>query len=98
MKHRRSTSLDATSTIDTTSVPAPVPATALEARVAARKRELIEELIEHKTSVRSGAPEAAAKLKERLTELAHIVKEGVVDGWANIGEAARIRIDHWMSR
>jgi hypothetical protein len=71
----------------------------LEARVTARKAELIAELIEHKkNSSRMGAAEAVDKLKARLSELAHIVKEGIVDGWANVGPKARTRLDEWMTK
>ena len=75
------------------------PATDLETRVANRKRDLIAEIIEHKqNSLRTGAAEAIDKAKARLTELAHIVKEGVVDGWANVGPSAQLKLDEWMSR
>ena len=71
----------------------------LETRVANRKRDLISELVEHKkNSSRVGAAEAVDKIKAQLSELAHIVKEGVVDGWANVGPRARLRLDEWMAR
>ena len=71
----------------------------LETRVAHRKQELIAELIEHKKNPsRAGTAEAIDRIKARLSELAHIVKEGVVDGWANVGPKARHRLDDWMSR
>jgi len=73
--------------------------TDLESRVAARKQELISELLEHKkNSSRSGAAESVDKLKARLAELAHIVKEGVVDGWSNVGPRAKLKLDEWMSK
>ena len=71
----------------------------LETRVENRKRDLIAEIIEHKkNSSRPGAAEAIAKAKARLSDLAHIVKEGVVDGWANVGPAATLKLDEWMAR
>jgi hypothetical protein len=71
----------------------------LETRVTARKAELIAEIIEHKkNSSRPGAAEAVDRLKARLSELAHIVKDGVVDGWANMGPKTRTRLDDWMAR
>ena len=71
----------------------------LEARVTARKAELIAEIIEHKkNSSRVGAAEAVDSLKDRLSELAHIVREGIVDGWANVGPKARTRLDAWMAK
>jgi hypothetical protein len=71
----------------------------LEARVANRKKTLISEIVEHKTnSSRAGAAEAIATIKARLSELAHIVKEGVVDGWANVGANARIKLEEWITK
>jgi hypothetical protein len=71
----------------------------LETRVANRKRELIAELVEHKkNSSRAGAVAAVDKLKLRLTELAHIVKESVVDGWSNVGPSATLRLDEWIAK
>jgi hypothetical protein len=71
----------------------------LEAQVTARKAELIAEIIEHKkNSSRVGAADAIDRLKARLLELSHIVKEGVVDGWAKMDPQARTRLDEWMAR
>ncbi|MFN0252808.1 MAG: hypothetical protein ACKV2T_38390 [Kofleriaceae bacterium] len=79
--------------------PSPTPPTDLQTRVEDRKRELISEIIEHKkNSSRAGAVEAIARAKARLSELAHIVKEGVVDGWVNVGPSAKLRLDDWMAR
>jgi hypothetical protein len=79
--------------------PTPTPPTDLETRVANRKRELISELVEHKkNSLRAGAAEAIEALKARLAELAHIVKEGVVEGWANVDPGAKRRLDEWVAR
>ena len=77
----------------------PIPPTDLETRVAKRKRELIAELVDHKKNIsRVGAAAAIAILKARLSELAHIVKEAVVDGWANVGPRAKLKLDEWISR
>jgi hypothetical protein len=71
----------------------------LEVRVTNRKLELISEIIEHKkNSSRSGAAEAIDRLNARLTELAHIVKDGVGDGWANVGPKAKLRFDEWLAK
>jgi prephenate dehydrogenase len=71
----------------------------LETRVARRKQELISEIVEHKkNSSRTGAAEAIDKLKARLSELANIVKEGVVDGWANVGSSAKTKLDEWIAK
>lgn len=71
----------------------------LQTRVENRKRELIAEIVEHKkNSLRPGAADAIDRAKARLSELAHIVKEGVVDGWANVGQTAKRKLDEWMAR
>jgi hypothetical protein len=70
----------------------------IETRVANRKQELISEIVELKMGSRVDAVETIDKLKARLSELAHIVKEGVVDGWANIGPRTRRRLDEWIAR
>lgn len=75
------------------------PPSELEIRVANRKRALIAEIIEHKqNSSRDGAIVAIERAKARLSELAHIVKLGVVDGWANVGPAARLKLDEWTKK
>jgi flavin-binding protein dodecin len=71
----------------------------LETRVENRKRELISEIVEHKKdSSRPAAAEAIDRAKARLSELAHIVKEGVVDGWANVGPGAKRKLEDWIAR
>jgi predicted transcriptional regulator len=70
----------------------------LETRVANRKRELITEIIELKRSSRLDAAEVIERLKARLSDLAYLVKEGVVDGWANVGERSRVKLDAWIAR
>ncbi len=75
------------------------PESDLEARVANRKRVLIDEIVEHKTnSSRAGASQAIDKIKAHLAELAHIVKEGVVDGWANVGPSAKLKLEEWITK
>ena len=77
----------------------PIPPTDLETRVANRKREVIAEIVEHKKNIsRAGAAAAIETLKARLSELAHIVKAGVVDGWANVGPSAKLRLDEWIAK
>ena len=71
----------------------------LETRVASRKQELISEILEHKkNSSRACAAEAIDKIKARLSELAHIVKAGVVDGWANVPPSAKRELDQWIAK
>jgi hypothetical protein len=71
----------------------------LETRIEKRKRELISEVIEHKKNCsRAGAADAADRAKARLSELARIVKESVVDGWANVDRTTKLRLDEWIAR
>lgn len=67
----------------------------LEARVSARKRELIDEIIEYKKGSRLDAAEAIDRIKDRLAELAHIVKDA---GAGVFDERARTRLTAWMAR
>ena len=68
----------------------------LELRVESRKRELITEIIEHKTnSSRYGAADAINKIKQHLSELTDIVKAGK---WSNLGEGSRLKLIEWMAR
>lgn len=77
----------------------PIPPTDLETRVANRKRELIAEIVEHKKNLsRVGAAAAIEILKGRLSELARIVKEGVAEGWANVGPSAKLKLDEWIAK
>lgn len=70
----------------------------LEARVADRKRELVAELIEHKKRSGLASVEAVDAIKRRLTQLEHLIKNHVVDGWMNISEAAHAKFELWIDR
>ncbi|MEP6860700.1 MAG: hypothetical protein ABJE66_08785 [Deltaproteobacteria bacterium] len=67
----------------------------LESRVTARKRELIDEIIEYKKGSRLDAAEAIDRIKDRLAELAHIVKDGSAGVF---DDRARVRLTAWMAR
>ncbi len=61
----------------------------LETRVTYRKQSLISEIVEHKkNSCRAGAAESVDKIKERLAELAHIMKGG----------GATLRLEEWIAK
>jgi hypothetical protein len=70
----------------------------LEARVSERKRQLIEELLEHKKRSGLAAIETVDAIKRRLSELEHLIKQTVVDGWPNVGDSARARFELWIDR
>lgn len=77
--------------------PEPVEPTDLEARVAARRDGLLAKLDATKSDARLEVVELRDRLKAKLAELEHIVKEGVVDGWANINETTKGKLDHWLA-
>jgi hypothetical protein len=68
----------------------------LKSRVEATKQELIKKLGALKDSTESDAAVARDAIKKRLSELAHVVKEGVVDGWDTIGDVAKTRLNRWL--
>jgi hypothetical protein len=70
----------------------------LETRVANHKRDLIAKLVELKADTQDGAAEARDLLKKRLSELHHLVKEGLVNGWANVSDVTRVRLDNWLTK
>lgn len=78
--------------------PIPEPAPGLESRVITRKRELIAELIEYKKRSGGHATETVQRLRQRLAELDHLVKWGVVDGWDQVSDAVRARLDLWVDQ
>lgn len=72
--------------------------TELEQRVTARKRELIIEVLEHKKSLRLGAPDALRHLESRLSHLRILLADVVATGWANLGEERRAELDLWVAQ
>ena len=69
----------------------------LKALIHARRAELIKVLVELKSDTGMAAAEARDKLKARLSELAHVVKWGVVDDWASLGYKVKNRLEHWLA-
>ena len=74
------------------------PSPDLEVRVADRKRELIAELIENKKRSGLAAVEAVDAIKRRLSQLDHLVKTNVVDGWQTISDSGRAKLELWIDR
>ena len=68
----------------------------LASRIKVRRAELIAKLGELKVDVRLEATEARDKLKAKLSELAHLLKWGVVDGWASLGDNVKHRLEDWL--
>jgi hypothetical protein len=68
----------------------------LKALIHARRAELIKVLVELKADTGMAAAEARDKLKARLSELAHVVKWGVVDDWASVGDPVTKKLQQWL--
>ena len=69
----------------------------LESRIKVRRAELVAQLRELRTDRRLEASEIGDKLKARLSELSHLLKWGVVDGWASLGDKVKHRLEHWLA-
>jgi hypothetical protein len=69
----------------------------LESRIKVRRAELVAQLRELRTDRRLGAGEAGDKLKARLAELSHLLKWGIGDGWASLGDKVKHRLEHWLA-
>lgn len=69
----------------------------LESRVKMRRAELVGKLGELRAEASLELVQAGDKLKARLSELAHIIKEGVVDGWASLSDTVTHKLERWLS-
>ena len=69
----------------------------VQSRIKARRAELVAQLRELRADRRLEAGEAGDKLKARLSELSHLLKWGVVDGWASLGDKVKDRLEHWLA-
>ncbi|HEX8107000.1 MAG TPA: hypothetical protein VF516_04690 [Kofleriaceae bacterium] len=69
----------------------------LESRIRRRREELIGKLRELRSEASLEVVQARDRLQARLPELAHILKEGVVDGWASLGDAVKHKLERWLA-
>ena len=69
----------------------------LESRIKMRRTELVAQLRELRTDRRLEAGEVGDKLKAKLSELSHLLKWGVVDDWASLGDKVKDRLEHWLA-
>lgn len=69
----------------------------LESRVRRRRAELIARLGEIRTQTSLEMARAGDRMKARLSEVGHIIKEGVVDGWASLGDGVKHKLERWLS-
>ena len=75
----------------------PVPPN-LEADVRTRRGEIIAKLAELRNDTRKEAIQERDRLKTKLVELSHLIKQNVVDGWGNLGATARFQFGYWLGR
>ena len=66
----------------------------LKDRVEARKHELLAKYNELKADTRREAGEVRTRLKKQLDELEDAVK----DGWTNMTEAIKSKLNDWLDR
>lgn len=69
----------------------------LESRIQQRRAELIATLGGLRADTRVAATEARDRMKAQLSELAHIIKVGVVDGWTNLSDTVKHKLEHWLA-
>src|SRR3954453_6185147 len=68
----------------------------LQSRINVRHLALVARLREFRADMDVEAIEAGDKLKAKLSELSHIIKGGVVDGWASLGNNVKSRLERWL--
>lgn len=69
----------------------------LRSLINTRRAELLNVLAALKTDTRIEAVEARGRIKAKLSELAHVVKWGVVDDWANVGGPVTRKLQQWLT-
>jgi hypothetical protein len=69
----------------------------LETRIKAHRADLIAKLAELRTNKRLVATQVGDKLRAKLSDLAHIIKEGVVDGWGSLTDPVKQKLEHWLA-
>jgi hypothetical protein len=68
----------------------------LESRIRLRRAELFVRLRELRADRRLEAADARDRVKAKLSELTHLLKWGISDGWDSLGEAVKRRLEHWL--
>lgn len=69
----------------------------LASRIQLRREELIRKLREIRADTRLATAEGRDRLKASLSELARIIKTGVVDGWSSLGESVKHKLESWLT-
>jgi hypothetical protein len=73
------------------------PGPDLKSRIKDQRAELIHRLGELNGDMRPEAAESRHRLKAKLSELAHIINWGVVDGWTNLGSPLTNKLEEWLT-
>ena len=68
----------------------------LESRIRLRRAELFVRLRELRGDRRFEAAEVRDKVKAKLSELTHLLKWGISDGWGSLGDNVKRRLEHWL--
>ena len=71
--------------------------TDLQSRINERRIELIDKIGRLRGDRRPEATESRDKLKAKLSELAHMIKWGVADGWASLGAPLTNKLEQWLT-
>jgi hypothetical protein len=69
----------------------------LESRITQRRAEVIEKIGGLRGDMRPEAIESRKKLKAKLSELTHVIKWGVPDGWASLGAPLTNKLEQWLA-
>jgi hypothetical protein len=73
------------------------PARELESQISLRRADLIARLVAIKTETRIELVAERDRIKAKLSEVAHIIKAGVVDGWPAVSAGVAGRLGDWLS-
>jgi hypothetical protein len=76
--------------------PAPHIETELESRIKRRRVALIAKLGELRAESRDEAHQAGDRIKGKLSEVGHIIKDCGVDGWVSLGDAMKHKLERWL--
>lgn len=69
----------------------------LQSRINVRRVALVARLREIRADMHLDAADAGDKLKAKLSEISHIIKDGVVDGWASLGDSVKNKLERWLA-
>jgi hypothetical protein len=68
----------------------------LESRIRVRRGDLKAKLVALKGDMRLEASAYREALRAKLSELAHVLKRGLVSDWTKLGDNMKRRLEHWL--